>query len=67
MASAIARFFKHRVGQIREASNKANTAELKLFLELGHLDLRPIPPEKSIEDILLFFKLYDPYTAGQLF
>ncbi|XP_010491234.1 PREDICTED: ubiquitin carboxyl-terminal hydrolase 12 isoform X1 [Camelina sativa] len=52
------------VGQIREASNKANTAELKLFLEVEHLDLRPIPPpEKSKEDILLFFKLYDPEKA----
>uniref|UniRef100_A0A1J3EEY8 ubiquitinyl hydrolase 1 n=2 Tax=Noccaea caerulescens TaxID=107243 RepID=A0A1J3EEY8_NOCCA len=49
------------VGQIREASNKANTAELKLFLEVEMLDERPIPPpEKSKEDILLFFKLYDP-------
>ncbi|XP_065870951.1 ubiquitin C-terminal hydrolase 12-like isoform X1 [Euphorbia lathyris] len=50
------------VGQLREVSNKANNAELKLFLEveLGH-DLRPIhPPEKTKEDILLFFKLYDP-------
>ncbi|KAG7549768.1 TRAF-like [Arabidopsis thaliana x Arabidopsis arenosa] len=53
-----------QVGQIREASNKANTAELKLFLEVEHLDLRPIPPpEKSKEDILLFFKLYDPEKA----
>ncbi|KAF3536325.1 hypothetical protein F2Q69_00018483 [Brassica cretica] len=49
------------VGQIREASNKANTAELKLFLEVELLDERPIPPpEKSKDDILLFFKLYDP-------
>ncbi|CAH8312608.1 unnamed protein product [Eruca vesicaria subsp. sativa] len=49
------------VGQIREASNKANTAELKLFLEVELLDERPIPPpDKSKEDILLFFKLYDP-------
>ncbi|CAH8312564.1 unnamed protein product [Eruca vesicaria subsp. sativa] len=49
------------VGQIREASNKANTAELKLFLEVELLDERPIPPpNKSKEDILLFFKLYDP-------
>ncbi|KAK1313721.1 Ubiquitin carboxyl-terminal hydrolase 13 [Acorus calamus] len=50
------------VGQLREVSNKAHNAELKLFLEveLG-LDLRPIPPpEKTKEDILLFFKLYDP-------
>ncbi|KAK4789580.1 hypothetical protein SAY86_016884 [Trapa natans] len=50
------------VGQLREVSNKANTAELKLFLEveLG-MDLQPLSPsEKTKEDILLFFKLYDP-------
>ncbi|KAK4765694.1 hypothetical protein SAY86_026784 [Trapa natans] len=50
------------VAQLREVSNKANNAELKLFLEveLG-VDLRPVPPpEKTKEDILLFFKLYDP-------
>ncbi|KDP21926.1 hypothetical protein JCGZ_03064 [Jatropha curcas] len=55
------------VGQLREVSNKAHNAELKLFLEveLG-LDLRPIaPPEKTKEDILLFFKLYDP-EKGEL-
>ncbi|XP_058105755.1 ubiquitin C-terminal hydrolase 12 isoform X1 [Magnolia sinica] len=49
------------VGQLREVSNKAHNAELKLFLEveLG-LDLRPLPPpDKTKEDILLFFKLYD--------
>ncbi|XP_038981966.1 ubiquitin carboxyl-terminal hydrolase 12-like isoform X4 [Phoenix dactylifera] len=50
------------VGQLREISNKAHNAELRLFLEveLG-LDLRPLPPpDKTKEDILLFFKLYDP-------
>ncbi|XP_056164532.1 ubiquitin C-terminal hydrolase 12-like isoform X1 [Syzygium oleosum] len=50
------------VGQLREVSNKASTAELKLFLEveLGQ-EFRPVPlPEKIKEDILLFFKLYDP-------
>ncbi|XP_065621467.1 ubiquitin C-terminal hydrolase 12 isoform X6 [Quercus suber] len=50
------------VGQLREVSNKANNAELKLFLEveLGQ-DLQPVPPpERTKEDILLFFKLYDP-------
>ncbi|PIA54177.1 hypothetical protein AQUCO_00900614v1 [Aquilegia coerulea] len=50
------------VGMLREVSNKAHNAELKLFLEveLGQ-DLLPIePPEKTKEDILLFFKLYDP-------
>ncbi|KAK9279617.1 hypothetical protein L1049_013296 [Liquidambar formosana] len=52
----------HSVGQLREVSNKVHNAELKLFLEveLG-LDLRPIPlPDKTKDDILLFFKLYDP-------
>ncbi|XP_075083911.1 ubiquitin C-terminal hydrolase 12-like isoform X2 [Nicotiana tabacum] len=46
------------VGQLREG----NTAELKLFLEVELcLDLRPFPPpEKTKEDILLFFKFYDP-------
>ncbi|KAI4339301.1 hypothetical protein MLD38_024261 [Melastoma candidum] len=50
------------VGQLKEVSNKANNAELKLFLEVEMgLDLKPIPPpEKTKEDILLFFKLYDP-------
>ncbi|XP_042437838.1 ubiquitin C-terminal hydrolase 13-like isoform X3 [Zingiber officinale] len=50
------------VGQLREVSNKIQNAELKLFLEveLG-LDLHPCPlPDKTKEDILLFFKLYDP-------
>ncbi|XP_010519993.1 PREDICTED: ubiquitin carboxyl-terminal hydrolase 12-like isoform X2 [Tarenaya hassleriana] len=53
------------VGQIREASNKANNAELKLFLEVqSGPDLHPIPPpEKLKDDILLFFKLYDPEKA----
>ncbi|KAI3734586.1 hypothetical protein L6452_14057 [Arctium lappa] len=50
------------VGHLREVSNKANNAELKLFLEVEvGQDLRPIPPpEKTKEEILLFFKLYDP-------
>ncbi|KAH7561340.1 hypothetical protein JRO89_XS10G0213700 [Xanthoceras sorbifolium] len=50
------------VGQLREVSNKVHNAELKLFLEVEcGPDLRPIaPPEKTKEDILLFFKLYDP-------
>ncbi|KAL6989163.1 CSN-associated deubiquitinating enzyme Ubp12, partial [Sarracenia purpurea var. burkii] len=62
------------VGQLREVSNKASNAELKLFLEVEHgQDLRPIPsPVKSKEDILLFFKLYDPLKeelryVGRLF
>ncbi|CAA6653759.1 unnamed protein product [Spirodela intermedia] len=50
------------VGQLREVSNKAHNAELKLFLEVDvGLDKIPhFPPEKTKEDILLFFKLYDP-------
>ncbi|KAK9122991.1 hypothetical protein Sjap_012593 [Stephania japonica] len=50
------------VGQLREVSNKVNSAELKLFLEIEiGPDLCPIPPpDKTKEDILLFFKLYDP-------
>ncbi|KAI5394667.1 ubiquitin C-terminal hydrolase 12 [Lathyrus oleraceus] len=62
------------VGQLREASNKANNAELKLFLEIEKgQDLRPIPPpEKLKEELLLFFKLYEPSTeklryVGRLF
>ncbi|CAN4119124.1 unnamed protein product [Withania somnifera] len=62
------------VGQLREVSNKVQNAELKLFLEveLG-LGLRHIPPpEKTKDDILLFFKIYDPEKeelryAGRLF
>uniref|UniRef100_A0A161ZXS1 ubiquitinyl hydrolase 1 n=1 Tax=Daucus carota subsp. sativus TaxID=79200 RepID=A0A161ZXS1_DAUCS len=50
------------VGQLREISNKGNNAEMKLFLEvLPGPEQCPIPPpggEK--EDILVFFKLYDP-------
>ncbi|KAE8735173.1 Ubiquitin carboxyl-terminal hydrolase 13 [Hibiscus syriacus] len=55
------------VEQLKEVSNKTHNAELKLFLEveLGQ-DLRPItPPDKTREDILLFFKLYDP-EKGEL-
>ncbi|KAF9592304.1 hypothetical protein IFM89_013530 [Coptis chinensis] len=50
------------VGQLREVSNKAHNAELKLFLEveLGPESCPVSPPEKTKEDILLFFKLYDP-------
>nr|XP_043618417.1 ubiquitin C-terminal hydrolase 12-like isoform X1 [Erigeron canadensis] len=62
------------VGHLREVSNKANNAELKLFLEieLGQ-DARPVPPPaKTKEEILLFFKLYDPLKeelryVGRLF
>ncbi|KAG6437546.1 hypothetical protein SASPL_102465 [Salvia splendens] len=63
-----------QVGQLREVSNKANNAELKLFLEVAiGLEMQPLPPpEKTKEDILLFFKLYDPIKeelryVGRLF
>ncbi|XP_010312501.2 ubiquitin C-terminal hydrolase 12 isoform X3 [Solanum lycopersicum] len=62
------------VGQLREVSNKTSNAELKLYLEVEvGLDLQPCPPpEKTKEDILLFFKLYDPLKeeiryVGRLF
>ncbi|CAA2968698.1 Hypothetical predicted protein [Olea europaea subsp. europaea] len=62
------------VGALREVSNKAHNADLKLFLEIEFgQDLHLIPPpDKSKEDILLFFKLYDPYKeelryVGRLF
>ncbi|XP_070665822.1 ubiquitin C-terminal hydrolase 13-like isoform X3 [Malus domestica] len=51
-----------KVGQIEGVSNKMHNAELKLFLEVefGPI-LRPISlPNKTEEDILLFFKLYEP-------
>ncbi|KAB2631495.1 ubiquitin carboxyl-terminal hydrolase 13-like [Pyrus ussuriensis x Pyrus communis] len=50
------------VGQCREVSNIMHNKELKLFLEVEFgPNLRPIPPpEKTEEDILLFFKLYEP-------
>ncbi|KAK8488457.1 hypothetical protein V6N11_059434 [Hibiscus sabdariffa] len=55
------------VGQLKEVSNKTHNAELKLFLEVERgQDLRPIPPPDKIrEDILLFFKFYDP-EKGEL-
>ncbi|XP_028805138.1 ubiquitin carboxyl-terminal hydrolase 12 isoform X2 [Neltuma alba] len=62
------------VGQLRENSSKANSAELKLFLEAETgQDLKPIPPPaRSKEEFLLFFKLYDPAVevlryVGRLF
>ncbi|KAK7268623.1 hypothetical protein RIF29_21325 [Crotalaria pallida] len=53
---------KQSVGQLSEMFDEANNAELKLYMELETgLDFRPIPPpKKSKEDLLLFFKLYDP-------
>ncbi|XP_020226107.1 ubiquitin carboxyl-terminal hydrolase 13 isoform X2 [Cajanus cajan] len=62
------------VGLLREVSNKANNVELKLFLEIEMgQDMQPIPPpEKSKENLLLFFKIYEPSNeklryAGRLF
>ncbi|RDX86284.1 Ubiquitin carboxyl-terminal hydrolase 13, partial [Mucuna pruriens] len=62
------------VGLLRDGSNKANNAELNLFLELEMgQDMQPIcPPEKSKENLLLFFKLYEPSNeklryVGRLF
>ncbi|KAJ7528132.1 hypothetical protein O6H91_16G085500 [Diphasiastrum complanatum] len=51
------------VGHLKEASNKAHNAELKLFLEVNlaqdqRLALRLT--ERNKDDILLFFKLYNP-------
>ncbi|KAG9144484.1 hypothetical protein Leryth_014518 [Lithospermum erythrorhizon] len=50
------------VGQLKEVSNKVHNTELKMFLEIElGLDALPIiPPPKTKDDILLFFKLYDP-------
>ena len=55
----IAELFDNIVDEIQ---NGANNAELKLFLEVEFSpDLRPLaPPEKTKDEILLFFKLYDP-------
>ncbi|KAE9447956.1 hypothetical protein C3L33_20147, partial [Rhododendron williamsianum] len=48
------------VGRLR--APKANDAELNLFLEVEHSrrGLPKIPPTVCSDDILLFFKLYDP-------
>ncbi|CAI9094723.1 OLC1v1030510C1 [Oldenlandia corymbosa var. corymbosa] len=50
------------VGQIREGSTNSCNPEFNLFLEVEYdKDLRPVPlPKISEEDILVFFKLYDP-------
>lgn len=65
------------VGALREMVNKMQNAELKLFLEGVPLSssemLTPMPlPERAKDEILLFFKLYDPVAAelryiGRLF
>ncbi|XP_073291911.1 ubiquitin C-terminal hydrolase 13-like isoform X2 [Primulina huaijiensis] len=62
------------IEQLMEVPCEFKTAELKLFLEveLGP-DEKPIPlPDKTEDDILLFFKCYDPETedlryAGRLY
>ncbi|KAH0756501.1 hypothetical protein KY290_026771 [Solanum tuberosum] len=63
-----------QVGQLRGSSNEVSNAELKLFLEVELcLDLRRLSsPGKTKEEILLFFKLYDPLEekiryVGRLF
>ncbi|XP_062098918.1 uncharacterized protein LOC133804814 isoform X2 [Humulus lupulus] len=59
-----------------KSSNKKSERQevLQLFLEVElDLDLQPVaPPQKTKEDILLFFKLYDPWKkelryVGRLF
>ncbi|KAM7262238.1 hypothetical protein ACFE04_021315 [Oxalis oulophora] len=55
------------VGQLKAPSNKTNNAEIKLFLEveLGPDSLPIQPPEKTKEDLLLFFKFYNS-ESGEL-
>ncbi|GBG84805.1 hypothetical protein CBR_g39181 [Chara braunii] len=51
------------VGLLKEASNKTHNAELRLFLEGTPVTAEGVPvplPERSKDDILLFFKLYNP-------
>ncbi|KAG9160409.1 hypothetical protein Leryth_008815 [Lithospermum erythrorhizon] len=50
------------VGHLRDVSAKTHNAELKLFLEVDRgQDLCPaLPCDKTKEDILLFFKLFEP-------
>ncbi|KAK4777741.1 hypothetical protein SAY87_017928 [Trapa incisa] len=50
------------VGLVRERWGKLDSAELNLFLEVEFgQKLQPMgPPGNTKEDILLFFKLYDP-------
>eukprot|EP01018_Ginkgo_biloba_P006093 Gb_02821 [translate_table: standard] len=50
------------VGHLREVSSKAQNAELKLFLDVerGPDLCLFLPPERNKDDMLLFFKLYDP-------
>eukprot|EP00850_Spirogloea_muscicola_P017054 SM000143S00719 [mRNA] locus=s143:49387:56676:- [translate_table: standard] len=52
------------VGLLKEAANKAHTAELKLFLETPiaspETPITTALPERAKDDILLFFKFYDP-------
>ncbi|CAI9095954.1 OLC1v1032001C1 [Oldenlandia corymbosa var. corymbosa] len=58
------------VGQlIREVSTRIRNVEFSLFLEVEYdMDLRPVPlPKKTKEDILLFFKVYDPEKEELLY
>ncbi|KAH7420842.1 hypothetical protein KP509_13G025300 [Ceratopteris richardii] len=51
------------VGFLKESSNKAYNADLKLFLEVNRSKDQKLPqrpPDKARDDILLFIKLYDP-------
>ncbi|XP_030495050.1 uncharacterized protein LOC115710835 isoform X1 [Cannabis sativa] len=67
---------QRRVGELTDYLDKKRKREevLRLFLEVElDLDLQPVaPPLKSKEDVLLFFKLYDPWKeelcyVGRLF
>ncbi|KAM0883676.1 hypothetical protein ACQ4PT_031462 [Festuca glaucescens] len=47
----------NNVGQLKDTTNRLQDSELRLYLEIeNHLTL----PLKTKDDILLFFKLYDP-------
>eukprot|EP00898_Chlorokybus_atmophyticus_P001501 jgi/Chlat1/2351/Chrsp17S02617 len=51
------------VSMLKEVSSKAQVADLRLFLEtplMGSPDAPLTLPEKGRDDILLFFKFYDP-------
>ncbi|XP_024396662.1 ubiquitin C-terminal hydrolase 13 [Physcomitrium patens] len=49
------------VGKLKDASNKTHNAELRLWLEVNYQEGIPAPvPERTKEDVLLFFKLYSP-------
>uniref|UniRef100_A0A453FM38 ubiquitinyl hydrolase 1 n=1 Tax=Aegilops tauschii subsp. strangulata TaxID=200361 RepID=A0A453FM38_AEGTS len=46
----------YTVGQLKDAAIRMNSSELRLYLEENHLTLA----SRTKDDILLFFKLYDP-------